>query len=159
MDWGSILSRVIGTGYAGVSSGDIGTLGDITFKVSSYKDILTISTYQRDAKARTSTHEIIGQRPILEFLGPDLQTISFSIQLRAWCGANPKQALNTLRRYCETGEVLQFSMGGSPVGENKWLIESISGTANYFDGSGNIVSADASVSLKEYVENKGGGWK
>lgn len=57
----------------------IGSLGDIVFEVSSSK-VVTFKDYKRTTKARFQSHDIIGQKPILEYLGPDGEEISFTMQ-------------------------------------------------------------------------------
>jgi phage protein U len=146
--WDSIASSLTSMG---VMASDIGTLGGISFRVSSFNDIFTYDNFSRSASARTSQHEIIGEKALTEYLGPGLQEISFSIKLHAQWGVNPLKEIERLIDYCESGTVLTFTMGGKRVGEHRWLIESVSSTAKYYDNRGNILSAEASVKLTEYV--------
>ncbi len=146
--WDSLLS---GTSKAAAASSKLGTLGDISFRVSGYNDIFTYENYSRNASARTASHEIIGEKSVTEYLGPGLQEISFNIKLNAQWGVNPLTEIERLIDYCESGTVLTFTMGGKRVGKHKWLIESVDSSAKYYDSTGNILSAEASVKLKEYV--------
>lgn len=59
-----------------------------------------------------------------------------------------------LIEYCEQGAILTFILGDGPIGENKWIIESISEKAEQFLGNGEILSCVASVSLNEYIEDE-----
>lgn len=129
----------------------VGSLGEIIFTVSE-REIKTIRDYSRKTASRLTTHDIIGQKPITEFLGPGIESVSFTIKLSAFAGINPKQEAEKLRQMTQEGEVVNFILGGYPVGENKWIIESVEETANYFDGHGNIVSSDVNLTLHEYVE-------
>ena len=52
----------------------------------------------------------------------------------------------------ERGEAVTFVMGGAPVTQNKWLIESVDEDANYYDRMGNIISSDVKLSIREYAE-------
>lgn len=142
---------------AAVSGGDgsIGSLGDIVFHVSSPKDILTIDNYGRDIKARLASHEIIGSKPLTEFLGADVQVLSFNIKLSAYRGVNPREELERLVQYAETGEVLTLVLGGRAIGEHKWLLESVKESVDYFDFDGTILASTASITLREYVEGRG----
>ena len=47
----------------------IGSLGNVVFEVSSEK-VKTLRDMQRQGSARFATHEIIGKKPLREFLGP-----------------------------------------------------------------------------------------
>ena len=115
--------------------------------------------YDMRASSRTSTHEIIGEKALTEYLGPGLQEISFTIKLNAQWGVNPLTEIERLIDYCESGTVLTFTMGNKRVGNYRWLIDSVDTTAKYYDFQGNILSAEASIKLKEYVPPKtlGGG--
>lgn len=75
--------------------------------------------YGRKTTARIATHEIIGKKPILEFLGPGIDDLSFTIKLNAFYGVNPKQEAQRLRTICQTGKYINFVINGSPVSENK----------------------------------------
>lgn len=155
MNWGSILSKVIGSGLGGLAgalTGSVGTLGGISFYVASCKSCLTFDNLKMSAKARTSMHEVIGKKPLLEFIGPDAQELSLTIQLREWMGVNPLRSYEALRGYVESGEAIRFVVGGKPVGKTKWVIESVSGSANAYNG-GQITSMDVDLTLKEYVES------
>ena len=146
--WDSLLSS---TAKAAAASSRLGTLGDISFRVSGYNDIFTYDNYSRNAEVRMASHEIIGEKAVTEYLGPGLQGISFTIKLNAQWGVNPLTEIERLIDYCESGTVLTFTMGGKRVGRYKWLIESVESSAKYYDNMGNILSADAAVKLKEYV--------
>lgn len=131
----------------------VGTLGDIVFEVSDDK-ILTFYDYGRKTSARFSSHEIIGKKPKLEFIGQAIDEISFTIKLSAYKGINPKEQAEKIREMIENGEVVRFIMAGLPIGKNKWVIESMNEKANFHNSIGQIVSADVELSLREYVEQE-----
>ena len=62
--------------------------------------------------------------------------------------------MNQLIEYCENGAVLSFILGDGPIGDNKWVIESISETTEEFMGNGEVLSCIATINLKEYIENE-----
>lgn len=129
----------------------VGSLGEVVFGVSD-SFIRTISDYSRKTSVRTATHDIIGQKPLTEFIGPSCDSISFTIKLSAFRGVNPKEEAQKLRDMAEAGKAVTFVMGGSPVTQNKWLIESVDEDANFYDRSGNIISSDVKLSMREYAE-------
>jgi len=56
----------------------IGYFGDdIIFEISDTK-IYNFSGFKRDTASRYATHEIIGEKPVTEYIGPGLCTISFT---------------------------------------------------------------------------------
>lgn len=130
---------------------EVGSLGSVVFKVSEAY-VKTISDYSRKSSARIATHEIIGQKPLSEFLGPGIDSISFSIKLSAFRGVNPREETEKLRKMCLKGEAVDFIMAGSPVTQNRWMIESVDEDGNYYDRSGNMISADVKLTLREYAE-------
>jgi phage protein U len=119
-----------------------------TFKV------LTFDNMQRDGAGRWATHEIIGQdkKPLLEFLGPDLETLSFSIFMSSFLGINPSAEFQKLRSLRDGGVICDFVIGGSAVITNQWIIKSLSESHKTYDGSGNLLVAAVNISLTEYVK-------
>lgn len=129
----------------------IGSLGEIAFEVSTEK-VMTVGNMTRSYSAKYAEHEIIGDKPVLEFVGANLRTISFEIQIHAEWGHNPKDEIKQLVEYCEGGEVLTFILGDGPVGDNKWVIESVEETDEQWTGTGEVLYCKANISLKEYVD-------
>ncbi len=129
----------------------IGSLGDIVFTVSSMK-VLTFKEYKRNTKARTASHDIIGQKPVTEFLGPAGEEISFTMDFLAGLGVDPATQAAKLRNMCETGEAVYFMLGNECVGGNKWLVTSVGESADVIDDSGHIINSRVDVALQEYVE-------
>lgn len=132
----------------------VGFLGGTPFLVSR-KYIYTFDDYQRGTSARYASHEIIAKKPMLEFLGPDAESISFKIKLRSDQGLSPRIELDKLRKYRDTGKVLTLVLGGRVVGKTRWVIESIGETVNFWSKTGQMLSCDVSITLKEYGKQVG----
>lgn len=124
----------------------------IIFEVSS-ESVLTFTDFTRKISADYSEHKLIGRKPFSEYLQPKLKELSFKIRLDAELGVKPRKTLEILAGCCESGEVLSFVIGGSPVGDNPWVITSVSEKWNTIYNRGELVSAEATLSLKEYVES------
>lgn len=122
-----------------------------TFKV------LTFDNVQRDGAGRWATHEIIGQdrKPLLEFLGPDLENLSFSVFMSSFLGINPSTELQKLRALRDGGVICDFIIGGTAVIANQWVIKNLSESHKTYDGGGNLLVAAVNISLMEYVKLKG----
>lgn len=131
--------------------GQIGTLGSVVFETSS-KTVKTFRDYKRNCSARIGTHEIIGRKPVLEFLGPGIETVTFSVLLNSALGVKPEEEIEKLRKIRDEGQVVHLIMNNKPVTNNKWMLESID-EENTLGKGGAIVAIKASISLKEYVEN------
>lgn len=131
----------------------IGSFGNIVFEVSSDKK-RTFDELNRSGSARIALHNRQGLKELPEFLGPGAETISFSMRISAYDGINPKEELETLRAYRDTGTAVLFVLNGEPVGDGYWLIESISEEHPVIDNKGRTVVATCSVTIREYTPTR-----
>lgn len=110
----------------------------------------TFDNFSRSGSGRWATHEIIGQKPFLEFLGPGQEEISFTVRLDASQGVNPEEELKKLRKMRDSGEIAVLIIGGQPVTENFWVLESLQEQQKVFNGDGKLILASVELTLKEY---------
>ena len=75
----------------------IGAIGDVVFEVSS-KKVETLRDMKRQARGRYATHEIVGRKSVLEFLGLEPDEITFSMQLNADLGVDIQLELTVKER-------------------------------------------------------------
>ena len=127
----------------------VGSMGDIPFVVT-YGKIRTFSDYGRSGSGRWVKHDLIGRKPVMEFLGPDVEKVSTRIQLRTDHGINPESELGRLRKMRDTGAVFPFILGGAPVSDNYWLLEDIGENVSYWRAGGKILSVSVDITLTEY---------
>ena len=127
----------------------VGSMGDIPFVVS-YGKIRTFSDYGRSGSGRWAKHDLIGRKPVMEFLGPDVEKVSMKIQLRTDHGINPESELERLRKMRDTGTVFPFILGGAPVSNNYWMLEDIGENVSYWRAGGKILSVSVDITLTEY---------
>ena len=127
----------------------VGSMGDIPFVVR-YGKIRTFSDYGRSGSGRWAKHDLIGRKPVMEFLGPDVEKVSMKIQLRTDHGINPESELGRLRKMRDTGAVFPFILGGAPVSDNYWLLEDIGENVSYWRAGGKILSVSVDITLTEY---------
>lgn len=129
----------------------VGSLGDIIFVVS--EDIIkTLKEFEWGGSARIATHERHLDNALQEFTGIDPDTFSFSFTLSQYLGADPMSDIAKIFTYERTGKPVSLVIGTRPYGKYKWLIKSHKAKGKMFDGKGNMVSADVTVSLTEYTE-------
>lgn len=128
----------------------LGSLGPIVFEVSSRK-VRTFKDMKRTTKARFASHDVIGGTPILEYIGPDGEEITFTMQFSASWGVNPQEETEKVRELCIQGEANYLVLCNSTVGENPWIVESVSESIETVDNNGRIVTSQIEVTLKEYV--------
>lgn len=130
---------------------EVGNLGPlITFKVSS-KKVLTFSDMSSTAKGRWASHEVVMKKAKSEFLGPDLRQITFKIFLSSTQGVKPRKTIERIEKAVEKGTPFIFVIGGKKVGKHQWVIENMSDTWDEIIEDGHLVSASATLVLREYV--------
>ncbi|MDY0063397.1 MAG: phage tail protein [Myxococcota bacterium] len=126
----------------------LATLGSIVFEASA--DLVrTFGDAALKSSARWEAHEVIGRKPVQEYLGPALRTLGFAIRLDARLGVDPEAEAAALRDSVEQGEVLAFVLGGRPVGD--WFIKELSETWRHVMADGRVQVIVVELSLEEYV--------
>ena len=129
----------------------IGNLGKtITFEVSDEK-VLTFNNLSRTVKGRWTTHNIVQDKPKSQFIGPDLDGITFEVFLSAMHGVKPRKTIETIENAVSQGTVMPFVLGGKKIGSNKWVITSVSEKWNCVYSKGELAEAKVSLTLQEYV--------
>ncbi len=134
----------------------IGAIGDeklnniIVFSVSSDK-VLTFDNFEQTSSIRTGKHEIHLQKPKTEFLGPDLDTITFTMRFDVALGINPMSEIEKLRLVQRSGSPVSLVIGGKSYGENLWAIKSFRREHRQVDNRGNVLVAEVSIELEEYI--------
>ena len=99
---------------------EIGTLGDIVFKVSANK-VRTFDDLKIDSKTNYAKHTRHLKKPLLEFQYNDADTASLTIYLSAFLGVNPKKMQNKIDKYRKKGKILTLVIGGKKYG-SQWVI-------------------------------------
>ena len=128
----------------------LGAFGDLVFEVSSFK-VLTYDDYKRETKARYAKHELINQTTVLEYLGAEPEEISFKMTFTTALKVNPAAEAEKVRQMCLDGVTDYLILGNAVVGENLWVIESVSEAAQSWDNKGNILASEVNVKMLEYV--------
>lgn len=131
----------------------LGYLGDIQFNVSS-KQVLTFKDLNHSSSAKFHDHEIIGQKPLSEFLGCDLDKITMSIELNSSLGINIKSQIEKITKYEQAGTPLDFVLGSEPFGQDKWVIESTGRAYDIIYSNGACTSLKIDLNLREYISDK-----
>jgi hypothetical protein len=129
----------------------IGSIGKlITFETSD-KRILSPQGIKKEVSGRWATHSRIGKKPLRQFLGPDTETVSFSIVLDARHGVKPRQTLTAIEKDIRKGTPRTIAIGGKKVIPNKITINSISETYDEVWNRGELVRAKAELTIEEYL--------
>lgn len=130
----------------------IGSFGDIVFETSDQR-ILNFSGFKRNAEGRWADHEVIGKKPASEFIGPGLDTITFTVNLNGSFGVSPRKELERWLNHARNGNAEILVIGGKPLGVDKWTVRSTSEAWDVIWNNGELYSAKVDITLKEYVES------
>ncbi len=127
----------------------IGSFGDLVFSVSD-TTVKTFNDLQWKVSAKYATHDRHIKADLLEYLGPELDEISFSMVFSVFLGVNPLNEIEKLNDMIRTGVTGRLVIGGKVYGSYKWVITDGSNELERFDNKGNLWAAKVKLSLKEY---------
>lgn len=127
----------------------IGALGNLPFYIEGDK-VQTFKDMKWDSKANYQTHSLHMQKGRLELTGFDPDTVSFEMELSAYLGVKPDDALTILDSMLANGTVSTLVIGTRTVG-NSWVVSSVSRGFNHLYKDGKLISMNVSVTLMEYV--------
>ncbi|MCD8207426.1 MAG: phage tail protein [Bacteroidales bacterium] len=129
--------------------GKIGNFGSkIRFETSDDR-ILTFNDFQKNVSNRWASHEIINQKPKLQFLGPDSTEVTFTVVLSAELGVSPKDTLKKIEKYVTNGNVEKLVIGNQKIGS--FVIEKMSESWDTVFSKGELVKATIDLTLREYA--------
>lgn len=129
----------------------VGYMGDIVFSVSA-SHVLTPSNFSRESEARWTEHSLLLKKPVSQFGGPGLEKVSFDILLSSDYGISPTRQLKKLRKMRDTGAIFSVVIGGLPLAQNSWRLDSLKESDHYYDALGLLRQCTVSLSLTEYEE-------
>lgn len=127
----------------------IGSYLDVVFEVSNRR-INTFNNLTRSADARYEKHAVKHQKPLLEFEGPDVESVSIDVKLRVDFGINPLKELEKWKKAWRTGKRSIFLIGNKPLSNNAFVISKITENHKSYDGKGNVLAIDLNIELIEY---------
>ncbi len=128
----------------------VGCLGEIPFQASS-EAVQTIKNLVWSGGAKYSTHDRHGGNALTEFTGLKPDSITFDMELSAFLGVNPMDAISKLWAYERSGEALRLVIGTHGCGKYRWNVVNHKIKAKHHDGDGDILTATVSVTLQEYL--------
>lgn len=126
----------------------IGSLGELSF-VCSRDKVLTFNNFTRTRAARWERHEVIGRKPLVEYVGQDLATVVLNVRLDMALGVSPEDLLDRFGRMLENKLYKTLVIGDEYIG--KFVLESVEEERKYFDGLGNCIAADVTLNLLEWA--------
>ena len=114
--------------------------------------MITPTNYGRESSARWAEHNLLLRKPVSQFGGPGLEKLSFDIILDSDHGIGPEQQLKKLRKMRDTGAVFPLVIGGRPVTQNYWRLDSLKEGNCYWTPTGQLQQCIVSLQLTEYEE-------
>ncbi|RAV18837.1 phage tail protein [Paenibacillus contaminans] len=129
----------------------IGSFGDVVF-VATEDTIRTFTEFSRSAEGRWAKHDVIGRKPVSQFIGPGLDRITFTMVFDVSYGLNPREELDKLVVLEREGTAAALTVGGKGVGVDLWSISSFEQHWDRVDNRGNILYATANLTLEEYMQ-------
>jgi len=86
----------------------------------------------------------------VELTGFDPDKVTFDIELSAFLGVNPNDALSQLDTMMKNGVVNKLVIGTKVIGSN-WVVHKVSRAFKHVYKDGDLVALTVNVSLTEYV--------
>lgn len=127
----------------------IGSFGALVFSVSE-NTVRTFDQISWKVSAKYATHDRHMKMDVLEFLGPEPGSISFTMAFSVFHGTNPLSEITELNDMANAGITGRLVIGGRVYGSYKWVISAVSSELKRYDSKGNCWAATAQVTLKEY---------
>lgn len=128
----------------------IGTFGPVTFEAAE-KKVRTFDEFKRTTSAKYEEHAVIGAKPLLEFLAPGLDAVTFQMVFSAALGLNPAKEAQTLRDIVQKHQYYPLIIGSKSLGN--FVAEQLTETWRHVDNRGNPLHIAMDVTLKEYIES------
>lgn len=132
----------------------VGSFGNIAFyctSVNGKNKILSFHDLGRSSSAGFAEHERNGEKAYLEFGGDGLDEITLTIETDARYGVKPLAVQDELFQKKAMGQAEFFVLGGRKVGENPFVITSISAGFKVLYVDGRPIAMSFQVTMKEYA--------
>lgn len=129
----------------------IGSLGNIAFSASSDR-LFTFKELTMGGDARYAKHELIGKKPLLEFIGPGTTTANLPIRLDITHGVNPLTEIKRLADLRDNGQAMPLVIGDNFKGY--FVITSMNESHRAYNNAGLLLLAEITLQLEEYSDDR-----
>ena len=127
----------------------IGNWGSHLKFETSDERILTFDGFKRNFGVRTATHMPIGAKPMIEFVGNELQTITFTITVNAQRGISPKKIERKLINCISSGVIAPLVIGRRSIC-TKAMLTGVSEAFGVVLKRGELCTAQFDITMTEY---------
>lgn len=129
----------------------IGNWGSaITFEVSASR-ALTFNEMSRNVSSRWQDHPILDGKPLSEFGGAELSSVTMTVVVSAMNGVHPKEIISELEAAVENGSVDYLYIGGRKIGTDMMRLTSMSEAWDKVMNNGSLVQATLDLTFDEYI--------
>lgn len=112
---------------------------------------LTFDEFRRDVSNRITEHTRITRKQKVQFNGPNIASMTFTVCFSAGLGVNPRKMIKKLESCVRYGKLGYFIVGTKKIGKSKYLITSMSESWGHIIQDGKLVRANVDITMKEYV--------
>ncbi len=123
----------------------------IVFEVSD-KRILTLDGFKRSNKVIYAKNDVLMQKPVSEYVGQQLDTITFTINFNAQLGTDPRTEVNKLIYLQRDGEVITLVLWGKAFGTYRWVITDLDMDWELINKFGYAQKIAVTITLEEYAD-------
>lgn len=127
----------------------IGNWGTYLRFQTSDSRVLTFNNFKRKSAIRVNKHNMVRGKPKLEFMGGDLQSITFKIELNAILGVEPRKEEEKLLKWMDSGVVAPLVIGGRKIC-SKAMLTGASSAYDIILEKGEVLSMSIDVTMTEY---------
>lgn len=124
----------------------VGFFGHLPF-LSSALLVHTFKTLKRKTSYRIAQHEVLGRKPVIEGVGPALDTIVFTMRLDTTLGIMPLKSVEILRQYVQLQESHPLIIGTQYIGN--FNMTDFDDEWKFFGPTGSPRVIEVSVNLTE----------
>ncbi|GAB7080883.1 phage tail protein [Megalodesulfovibrio paquesii] len=133
---------------------EVGSFGkSLVFEVHAdaglVRKVCTPAGVRRDVAAAYEEHKVLGAAPRLEFLAPELRSVSMTVLLSASMGVQPEAVMQDITELVETGQVEQLILGGKNQGRHVLMKATEEWTRS--DAKGRPISIQVSLEFRQYA--------
>ncbi len=129
----------------------IGNFGSAIIFETSDNKVLNFTQFKRQVSSRWASHPRIGQKPVKQFLGPDIDKVTFTVILDARHGVKPRNILEVIDNSIIRGSPEYLIIGCRRIGSSKFVITSKSETWDEIFNNGELVRASMELTFEEYL--------
>ena len=129
----------------------VGTFGGLIFEASGMR-VHTFHSLKVSTQNRFAEHDVHLETPVLEWVGPGLTEVNFSMNFNREWGSDPTESMLILRGYIRLGLVSPLLVGMRPVtlGMNMFVCTRLGEEHKFYNAGGELFGAEVDVQLKEY---------